>query len=78
MITFRLSNLQKDKMTGAVNDENLASWVKVNGRYVDEIEADGYELMHCCNLLGRQMPPRKSWVFVGTNAQELARNWEAE
>lgn len=43
---------------------------------ITEIEADGHELQYCCNILGRNLPPNRVYVFLGDNAKEIARNWE--
>jgi hypothetical protein len=42
---------------------------------IDEIQADGDELVKCCDILDRRMPSNRVYTFLGNNAKEIARNW---
>lgn len=60
---------------GHIGNENMR--LVLNGNYdlVTEIQADGDELVHCCQILGRQLPNKSVYTFVGDNAREIAINW---
>lgn len=60
---------------GHIDNENMR--LVLNGNYdlVTEIQADGDELEHCCRILGRQLPNKRVYTFVGDNAREIAINW---
>lgn len=62
---------------GHVGDESLQKSLNFMYDEIAEIQADGDELQRCCDLLGRALPPVRVYTFIGTNAQEIARNWYA-
>jgi hypothetical protein len=71
--TFTIDNLYAE---GHVGDEDLQSQLAYNYNEVLMIQVDGDELERACALLGRPLPPRRVYTFVGDNAKELARNWQ--
>jgi hypothetical protein len=64
--------------SGHVNQEALATNLNKYYYEVTKIQADGDELVKCCEILGRQLPKRRVYTFLGTNAQEIARNWDTK
>jgi hypothetical protein len=42
---------------------------------VIKIEANGEELVKCCEILRRAPSKSKTYTFIGVNAQEIAANW---
>jgi hypothetical protein len=61
---------------GHIDNENLGIILNGNYNLVTEIQADGDELVHCCQILGRQLPTtNRVYTFVGDNAREIAINW---
>ena len=38
-------------------------------------QADGDELEHACEILGRPMPKARVFTFVGDDARTIAINW---
>jgi hypothetical protein len=63
------------EISGHVGQENLAIVLKEFYASVTEIQADGDELVKCCEILGRQLPKGPVYTFLDINAQEIARNW---
>lgn len=53
---------------------------QLNNHYTEitEIQADGDELVKCCEILGRNLPKRRVYTFIGPNAQEIACNWDSK
>jgi len=64
--------------SGHVNQEGLATNLNKYYYEVTEIQADGHELLKCCEILGRELPKRRVYTFLGNNAQEIARNWDTK
>lgn len=60
---------------GHNGDESLKRTIIGSSQCVNEILASGDELERCCAILGRQLPPRPVYIFLGDNAKEIARNW---
>lgn len=65
---------------GHINDDIDSLTINLNSCYgsIKEIQADGDELVKCCEILGRQLPKRRVYTFLGNNAQEIARNWDSK
>jgi len=63
--------------SGHIKDNDLT--YILNGSYfnIAEIQADGDELVKCCEILGRQLPKKRVYTFLGNNAQEIAKNWDS-
>lgn len=62
---------------GHVGDFDLEAQLNTYFSCVTSIQADGHELIQCCEILGRLVPKREIYTFVGTNAQEIAANWKS-
>lgn len=65
------------KFSGHVNDEFLTGRLNSYYKEMIEIQADGDELEKCCEILGRNLPKRRVYTFLGVNAQEIAKNWDS-
>jgi hypothetical protein len=63
------------KISGHVGQEDLKNALNEHYASITEIQADGDELVKCCEILGRQLPECRVYTFLGINAQEIARNW---
>jgi hypothetical protein len=63
------------KFSGHVREDDLSNFLNGNAFQITEIQADGDELEKCCGILGRQLPERRVYTFLGINAQEIAKNW---
>ena len=76
MIFFDFSD-STFNIEGHVGDSDFSNKIFVRSRLstVIEVQADGDELEHCCEILGRELPPCRVYTFLGVNAQEIARNW---
>ena len=61
--------------SGHVGDKNLTKRLNDNYQLVTAIQVDGDELELACKLLGRELPCRRVYTFIGDNAKELAINW---
>lgn len=61
---------------GHVNEGSLASNLNFNFNEITEIQADGDELEKCCDILGRNLPTKRVYTFLGNNAKEIAKNWD--
>lgn len=72
--TLNSTSVRSD-CSGHVGDESLQKCLNTSYNKIAEIQADGDELQRCCDLLGRALPTKRVYTFVGTNAQEIARNW---
>lgn len=62
---------------GHVHDESLARNLRYSYKEITEIQADGDELVKCCEILGRRLPWCRVYTFLGNNAQEIACNWDS-
>jgi hypothetical protein len=62
--------------SGHINQDSLT--INLNKYYyeVTEIQADSDELVKCCGILGRKLPDCRVYTFLGSNAQEIAKNWK--
>lgn len=65
------------KYKGHVHDELLARNLRYSYKEITEIQADGDELVKCCEILGRNLPKCRVYTFLGNNAQEIACNWDS-
>ena len=64
---------------GHIGDESFTKKIaEVPSRYAEEVQADGDELVKCCEILGRQLPNNRVYTFLGNNAQEIAKNWDTK
>ena len=64
--------------SGHIKDDDLTYLLNSSCFTISEIQADGDELEKCCEILGRQLPKRRVYTFLGNNAQEIARNWDSK
>ena len=64
--------------SGHVGDSTLERNLNYSYKEISEIQADGDELVKCCEILGRQLPKRRVYTFLGSNAQEIAINWDTK
>ena len=64
------------KISGHVDDRVLQTYLNAFHKDITEIQADGDELVKCCEILGRQLPKKRVYTFLGHNAQEIAKNWD--
>jgi hypothetical protein len=62
-------------VTGSIGDTEFANTMKSLTPAIISIYADGEELAYCCEILGRELPPKNTYVFMGDNAKEIAINW---
>jgi hypothetical protein len=62
---------------GHVKSDNLTDHLNDNFFCISHIQADGDELVKCCEILGRNLPKRRVYTFLGNNAQEIAKNWDS-
>ena len=63
---------------GHVGNKDLEHTLNTNYSMVTKIQADGDELVKCCEILGRQLPKKRVYTFLGNNAQEIAKNWDSK
>ena len=63
--------------SGYINDDKFTFFLNRSYFKIAEIQADGDELVKCCEILGRQLPKRRVYTFLGNNAQEIAKNWDS-
>jgi len=61
--------------SGHVGEQNLTNNLNSFYNIISEIQADGDELVKCCEILGRNLPKGRCYTFLGNNAQEIANNW---
>jgi hypothetical protein len=66
------------QISGHTREDALRDSLNGNYFHISEIQADGDELVKCCEILGRQLPKRRVYTFLGTNAQEIAKNWDTK
>jgi hypothetical protein len=64
--------------SGHVGDSTLERNLNYSYKEISKIQADGDELVKCCEILGRQLPKRRVYTFLGINAQEIAKNWDTK
>lgn len=67
----------KREYSGHIKDDGLTHDLNNSNFIISEIQADGDELVKCCEILGRQLPKSRVYTFMGNNAQEIARNWDS-
>lgn len=60
---------------GLIGQKHLDDHLPVFYDSIAYIQADGDELAKCCRILGRQLPDKKIYTFLGDNAREIAINW---
>jgi hypothetical protein len=61
---------------GHIGDDGLATKLHVLCEGIVTIQADGDELVRCCDILGKSLPKSlRVYTFFGVNAQEIAVNW---
>lgn len=65
-----------NEFNGHVQDIALRNNLNLRYNKITEIQADGDELFKCCEILGRNLPKKRVYTFLGNNAQEIARNWD--
>jgi hypothetical protein len=58
----------------ALPSEDPKKWLNENCYIMVRIQADGDELVRCCQILGRPIPGG-CYNFMGVNAMEIAANW---
>jgi hypothetical protein len=66
------------QISGYTGEDALRDSLNENYFHISEIQADGDELVKCCEILGRQLPKCRVYTFLGTNAQEIAKNWDSK
>jgi hypothetical protein len=54
--------------------QDPTKWLNENCYSMVRIQADGDELIRCCQILGRPIPDG-CYSFMGDNAKEIAANW---
>lgn len=64
-------------VSGHVGDSTLERNLNYSYKEITEIQVDGDELEKACEILGRQLPNRRVYTFLGINAQEIAKNWDS-
>ena len=73
---FATSTHQRE-YSGHINNDKLTFILNESYFTIAEIQADGDELVKCCDILGRQLPKSRVYTFLGNNAQEIAKNWDS-
>jgi hypothetical protein len=68
-------SFQNHDISGHIGDARLTEDLHTKYDRVENIQADGDELIKCCLILGRELPPNRVYTFVGNNAKEIAINW---
>lgn len=68
------------EISSHINDSIDSLSLNLNNCYfsIKEIQADGDELVKCCEILGRKLPSSRVYTFLGGNAQEIAMNWSSK
>jgi len=69
---------QGDSISGHKYDRILENQLNIKYKQIAKIQADGHELEKCCEILGRNLPKRRVYTFLGNNAQEIALNWDSK
>ena len=64
-------------ISGHVGSSTVERNLNHSHNKITEIQADGDELVKCCEILGRQLPRRRVYTFLGINAMEIAKNWDS-
>jgi hypothetical protein len=75
MLFVTHTNTHYNEISGHVDQESLKNVLNEIYASITEIQADGDELVKCCEILGRQLPECRVYTFLGINAQEIALNW---
>lgn len=65
-------------ISGHIQNDSLTEELNSAFLHISEIQADGDELEKACEILGRQLPRRRTYTFLGVNAQEIAKNWDSK
>ena len=60
---------------GHIGEKHLNDYLPVFYDSITHILADGDELAKCCRILGRHLPDKRIYNFLGDNAREIAINW---
>jgi hypothetical protein len=76
-ITMLYATLKSgNELYGHVADIALRNNLNLHYDQINEIQADGDELDKCCYILGRNLPTKRVYTFLGNNAREIAKNWD--
>lgn len=62
--------------SGHIDESAIRTNLNLRYAEITEIQADGDELVKCCEILGRCRPNNRVYVFLGNNAKEIAMNWD--
>jgi hypothetical protein len=65
-------------ISGHIQNDSLTEELNYSYKEITEIKVDGDELEKACEILGRQLPRRRVYTFLGINAQEIAKNWDSK
>jgi hypothetical protein len=61
--------------------QDVKEFLRYNRHDITELNASGYEIVKCFDILGRKQPEfitldgERSYSFFGDNAKEIAANW---
>lgn len=72
MIIFFANNKPR---VGSIGDTEFANTMNSHTLAITAIFANGEELAYCCKILGRELPSKDYYVFMGDNVKEIAINW---
>ena len=61
--------------SGHVGDPVLSNFLSDHYHNITKIQADGDELARCCEILGRTLPRKSVFNFLGDEAKSIAVNW---
>jgi hypothetical protein len=75
---YATTSCTQNGFSGHVNQQDLADNLNTSYYIITEIQADGDELLKCCEILDRRLPNRRVYTFLGNNAQEIAKNWDTK
>lgn len=73
MLSAQTSDIET---SGHVGDTILAFHLNAYYPNITQIQADGDELEKCCEILGRPLPRRRDFIFLGDDAKTIAANWD--
>jgi hypothetical protein len=60
---------------GHVGSRGFESFLNDNCDIVKKLQADGDELVRCCEILCREVPAERVYTFDGGDAQGIAEYW---
>jgi len=66
---------QGKTLSGYIYDYGLKDNLNYIWPFVTSIQADGDELVRCCEILGRRLPDKRVYTFIGDTTKEIAINW---